>query len=218
MATPRLDQLCVEFVKRLPDKLRSAFVPGSGELPDAFNIGAESIVDYVNRALQQHFNNYWQSVGGDEQKFARIFPELIKQSTAVALSSGNYVIASPHKDFFKIIGGITVTGGKYIKPKDEVLYTVYLSQEYGSIITPTANDPVIIQVNDMLAVFPQDLSEQIKFHYIRRPISPVTGNFFSQNGSGAGDVDIDSPFYEHWNNAIVDIAYMKYLQETNQTT
>jgi len=213
MPTPRLDQLCVEFVKRLPDKLRSPFVPGLDYLPDAFNIGAESIIDYINRALQQHFNNDWQSVGGDEQKFIRIFPELVKVSSAVTLTSGNYDIASPHKDFFKIIGGMTVTGNKYIKPKDENLYTVYLSQEYGNTLAPTANDPAIIQVNNMLAVFPQSLAEQIKIHYIRRPVDPTTGNSFTQNGDG----EIDSPFYEHWNNAIVDVAYMKYLQETNQT-
>ena len=51
----------------------------------------------------------------------------------------------------------------------------------------------------------------VKIHYIKRPVDPTTGNSFNQAG------DYDSPFYEHWNNAIVDIAYMKYLQETNQT-
>lgn len=211
--TPKLDQIAIEFVKRIPDQFQSVVVPGTDALPDAYNMSAVSIIDYVNRALGQLFNNFWQSSGGDIKTFTRIFPELIKLSGTVVLSSGEYIIASPYKDFYKIIGAVkSADNNKYIKPKDDDLYTIYLSQEYEAY-KPTEDDPAIIQVGQTLAVFPQTIvSNQIKFHYIRRPVDPTTGNALTQNG------DYDSPFYPEWNNAIVDLAYLMYLKETNQTT
>jgi len=210
MATKKLDTLCTEFIKRIPDQLRESFTPGIGALPNGYLLPATTILDYVNRALYQLFNNFWKSSGGDLQTFMRIFPELIQFTSAVTLGSGNYDIASPYKNFYKIVGAVT-EAGKYIKVKNEDLFTVYLAQEYGNI-APTQDDPAVIQVNQRLAFFPQNLTGTIRFHYIARPVSPLTGNALEQNGS------YDSPFFESWHNDIVDIAYMKYLQETNETT
>lgn len=211
MATPKFDRLCVEFMKRIPDQTVELFEVGEEKLPNGYLLTSETIIDYVNRALMQLFNNYWQATAGDIVKFINVFPELVEMSGAVALNNGKYVIASPYKDFVRLIGAKTSTSNKYIKPKDDNLYALYLSGEYQTF-QPTLDNPVIIQVNNFLGVFPTNLSENINIHYIKAPIDPTTGNALIQNGN------YDSPYYEHWNNAIVDLAYLKYLQETNDTT
>jgi len=210
LATPKFDDMCIDFVKRIPDQFRSTFAAGSGVLPNANLMKAEAVVDYINRGMQDLFNQFWQSAGGDTKKFIKIFPELIGVSQAVDLASGNYTVASPYKDFYKLIGAVT-SANKFIKVKDESLYTVYLSSEYDELVC-TVDKPAIIQVNQLLACFPQSLTGKIKFHYIKVPISPTTGAFLAQNGTE------DSPFFEHWHKAIVDSAYLRYLEETNQTT
>ena len=211
MATPKLDRCCIELLKRIPDQFRSSFTAGSGVMPRGNLLSAETIVDYVNRAMQDLFGNFWQSTGGDVKKFIGLFPELVGISEAVTLAAGNYVIASPYKNFKKLIGAVLSSTNKFIKVKDSSLYTVYLSQEYTDYL-PTRDNPAIIQVSQLLACFPQNLTGSIKFHYIKVPLDPLTGGFLVQNG------DTDSPFFDHWNKNICDIAYLKYLEETNQTT
>ena len=213
MATQKIDRLCADFLKRVPDQFRSPFTPGLGQtMPDGHLLKAEVILDYINKAMMELFNDMWQSAGAKVEKFISIFPELVKMSNPVPFENGNYTIASPYKDFYKLIGAIVDGTNKFIKVKPEYLYTVYLSGEYGDILKPTADDPVIIQIHDMLSIFPQDLSSQIKFQYIKVPLNSSTGALLEQNGSE------DSPYFEHWHEAIVSRAYLKYLQVTNETT
>lgn len=214
MPTPKLDTLCVEFVKRLPSQLKlteanTVFVPGSGLLPDAFDIGAASIIDYVNRALLQFFNKAWLEVKGNVQAMISILPELQEISASVNLTSGEYLIGSPYKNFYKIIGGLTSTN-VYIKPKQESLYLFFLSGKYKNH-EATATDPAIFQVGEKLIVMPNNVSATIRFHYIKKPTDPLTGNVLTQNGL------TDSPFDEQWNSEIVELAYKKFLEETIQT-
>ena len=211
MATIKFDRCCIELVKRIPDQFKTDFTAGSGVLPDCFMIKAVNIIDYINRGMQELFNTYWKITAGNVQRFIGIFPELIKFSGEVPLTSGNYVIASPYLDFYKIVGAVKAADNKFIKVKDEHLYTVYLSEEYDTLV-PNDDNPAIIQVNQLLAVFPQALTGSIKFHYIAAPLDTSTGGFIEQNGT------VDSPFFDHWNKEIVDNAYLKYLEETNQTS
>lgn len=211
MSTPKFDKCCIDLLKRIPDQFRASFTAGGGILPDGHFNKASAIIDYVNRGMQDLFNNYWQATNGDIKKFISIFPELITLSGEITLVNGNYTIASPYKDFYKLVGALKTSNNKFIKIKDESLYTVYLTNEYPEL-TPTESNPVIIQINQLLSVFPLSLSGTIKIQYVRVPIDPDSGGSLIQNGSK------DSPFFEHWNKQIVDNAYLRYLQETNQTT
>lgn len=203
--------MCVEFIKRIPDVFREPFTPGTGSLPNANSITATTIIDYINRALQDFYGEHWKGLGADPRSFLRYFPEMQKTSDNLTLTAANYTIATPHLDLGALIGAITKTSGKYIKAKDSDLYMLYLSEEYDQFL-PTANDPAIIHAGNVLAVFPQTFTDQIKIHYIPKPVDPTTGGFLTQNGS------YDSPFDYHWNKFIVDMAYLKYLEETNQTS
>ncbi len=115
---------------------------------------------------------------------------------------------------------ITNTSKKYIKLWDPSKYHLAISEEYPEYIA-TDDNPAIIRVGNTLTIFPLDIDtgeppeapryQRIKFHYIGVPLDPTTGEFLIQNG------DYDSPFFDHWNKSIADIAYLMFLQETNQT-
>jgi len=216
MPTPKFDKLCIELVKRIPDQLQDdTFVPGSGELPDAFLLKAEIIIDFINRALQTFFNLSWQKLEEKVQAFINTFPEMQKVSDEEALTAGIFEIEDPYLDFYKIIGafitGDTIEGRIYAKPKAENLYTHFLAGKYKSY-QATVSDPAIIQVEKKLEVFPKDTSfANINFHYIKLPLDPETGNPFIQDG------DYDSPFAEQWHKEIVNIAYGLWLEEAAQT-
>ncbi|MEM3091547.1 MAG: hypothetical protein QXD05_00215 [Candidatus Pacearchaeota archaeon] len=209
--TPKLDRMCIDFIKRIPDQLRSNFTPGSGALPSSYLLDSKIIVDYINRGMQDLFGNFWKMCSGEINKFISIFPELVELSGSVSLQNGNYTITSPYRNFYKLIGAYRTADNIYFKVKDATQYTLYFTQKYDEYKV-TVNNPVIIQVNQMLAVFPQTMTGQIKFQYIKVPLNPVTGEPLEQNG------EYDSPFFEHWNKEIVDLAYLRFLQETNQTT
>jgi len=208
--TPKFDKLCIEFVKRLPDQLEDiAFIPGTGALPRAYNMSAESIIDYINRALQSFFNLNWTAVKGDVQAFINLFPELQKVSNVETLTNDEFIIDNPYLDFFRIIAA-TTTEGILIKPKAESLYLHYKTGKYKNY-RATLTDPVIIQIPEKLVLFPSGIAEFI-FHYIKLPLDPETGEVLEQNG------DYDSPYSEQWHKSIVDLAYNMYLEETVQTT
>lgn len=212
MATPKFDKLCVEFIKRIPDQLKTAFTIGGGTLPDGYNLAATTVIDFINRALVELFNIKLQAVEGDVNKFIRIFPELSKISAEVELPK--YTIITPHLDFFKILGGYTKTGNYYIKPRPEAEYSLFKAGKLRQY-QPAAEDPIIIQIGAAskldIEVFPSTITGRFEFHYIKRPVDPTTGNALTQNGS------YDSPYYEIWHKEIIDIAHKLFLLETQIT-
>lgn len=210
MATPRFDTICQEFLKRVPDNFKTAFTPGGGALPDGYVLEATQIKDYVNRALLKLFNLYWEQTKGNYKLFMKIFPELVKFSDAVSLSSGNYDVANPYLDFKALVGAVESSENTFIKVWHPDRYTIALSEEYPQY-TASAENPAIIQVNKKLAVFPQSSTFDIKFQYIKIPVDPTTGNPLTQNGS------YDSPFMDDWNTQIIDLAEEIYLIESHQT-
>jgi hypothetical protein len=212
MATPKFDQLCVEFVKRIPTEFKTAFTPGGGALPDSYVLPKENIIDYINRALNKLFNQYWMASKGNAEMFIKIFPELAKYSAELTLSSGNYNIITPHLDFYKAISGRTTTGNKFVKQWETTKYNIALTEKYDEYIA-TADNPALIQINRLVAFFPQSLgAAKVYIQYVALPISPTTGNYLTQNHATE-----DSPFFQHWNTQIVDLAYQMYLEESYET-
>lgn len=207
MPTPKIDAMCVEFIKRIPDQLMEDFTIGVDDLPDGFNVTALTIVDYINRAMKDLFNLKWTAVEGDINKFINILPELVETSEE---ESPDYAIDAPYKNFHRLFGAITADSGVYIKVRPETEYNLFKAGKYKRY-QPTAEDPVIICIKDHLYVFPETIAEGILFTYIKKPVDPETGLAFVQNG------DFDSPFSEDWNKEIVDIAYNLFLAETKQT-
>lgn len=207
MPTPKIDVMCVEFIKRIPDQLQTDFTIGTEALPDGFNLSALTIVDFINRGMINLFNIKWQLVEGDREKFISLMPELVGISEQV--TSPEYTIESPYKDFHKLIGALKADG-TYIKLRSETEYTLFKSAKYKRY-QPSEEDPVIIYIQNKLAVFPDTINDGILFHYIKKPVDPETGLAFVQNG------DNDSPFSEDWHKEIIDVAYALFLAETKQT-
>ena len=211
MATPRIDHIASEFLKRIPDEFKKSFTPGTGKMPDGYVLTAEQTEDYVNRAMLKLFNMIWNNTGGKIDLFIRILPEMVKFSDELQLTNGNYTIKNPYLNFKQIIGAVKSTDNSFIKVWFTSKYTIALSGNYAQY-TATESKPAIIQVNDLLAVFPQDSSFKIKIHYVAVPVNPNTGLQLKQNG------DYDSPFKDDWNTRIADIAEELYLKDSYQTT
>lgn len=224
MPTLKLDQIATDFINRIPTTFKTAFAPGTGVMPDTYLLGASRIVDYVNRAMNLLFNEKWEGAwklsGGNAEMQIKIFnsllPELVRFTGELvadaALAGTAYMISSPYLDFFKLIGAVSGDNSIFIKKWDETKYMLALTGVYDEF-TPTAAKPAIIQVNEMLVIFPQDIADfTFKIQYIKLPLDPTTGGYLIQNGT------YDSPFHTHWNRKIADIAYEIYLGEAYETT
>lgn len=209
MATPKLDRLCINFVKRIPDQLVSAYTPGTGALPRSYLLEASTIIDYVNRAMHKLFQTIWVEVAGDTNKFLQILPELGKISGEIPLASGQYLISAPYLDFFKLVG--CYDGNNLpIKVKSESYYTQIKAGKYKSFQIGDS-DPAIFQINNLLEVVPNTAANKIIIHYIKFPVDPNSGTYLVQDGNE------DVPYKEIWDKEIVDIAYKLFLEETVQT-
>lgn len=215
MATPRLDQIAVEFVKRIPDSFKSSFIPGTMAMPDANVLTASEIIEYVNRGLNKYFNIAWAQIGGDSKEkrlnFASLFPELIKRSLDITLP---YLVGSENKylDFYKVFGSTRTSDDLYIRIWESNTLNKVRSKKYFHY-TPTNKNPVIIQNNKILEIYPDDLTDKIvKIQYVAAPLDPETGSFLVQNGGA------DSPFLTHHNSEIVNLVYELYLLDSQQTT
>lgn len=218
--TPKFDRIASDFVRRIPEQFKTAFTPGSGNLPDTYSLKKEVIINYVNRALQELFNQYWTALQGNYKKFITMFPELAFRTPNKVKFNGQgyYDIANPYLDFYRLINGMTEGTKKYVKQWDNHIYHLAITGEYAEY-TATNENPALIQIANGLAVFPQDLNtalsgpslKELRLLYVKYPVDPTNGNFLTQNG------DHDSPYFDHWNKQIADIAYLMYLQETTQT-
>jgi hypothetical protein len=213
MPTPLFDQLCIELVQRIPTEFKTVFTAGSGALPDSYVLPKENIIDYINRSLNKLFNQYWTAVKGNLEMFIKIFPELNKYSAELTLINGNYPVITPHLDFYRAISGKTSSGSKFIKQWDTTKYNIALTGKYDEYVA-TLDNPALIQVKRLIAFFPQSLgTAKVYIQYIAMPISPTTGNYLTQNHATE-----DSPFLQHWNSQIVDLAYQMYLEESYETS
>lgn len=221
MATKKFDRICKDFVARIPTEFKADFVPGTMAMPDTYfgKLTADVVSNYVNRAMQKVFNDYWtmfaEKLDDPLKQMIKTFPELVKLSGDV--NRDDYVIASPHLDFYKIIGAVanTTPNKTYIKIWDEHKYTLALTQEYEEYVA-TDENPAIIQIQNKLYYFPIASGgggvTKMNFHYLSVPVAPTTGGFLTQNEG------TDSPYFDHWNKIIADEAYLMFLQESNQTT
>lgn len=211
MPTPKFDNICVEFIGRIPTTFKTSFTPGTMTMPDSWVLPASQITNYVNRALQKFFNDYWKMFKGDLKYFLKFFPELGRiPSYYISFSSGKYFIDNPQLDLHTLIGAFSLTSNYYIKVWDQELYSSVITGRFPER-TPTTEKPAIIMADDYIYIFPDDFAENVQLHYLQKPVDSTTGGFLSQNGS------YDSPFNADWQTDIVNEAYLMYLNETQKT-
>lgn len=218
MPTPKIDNIAIEFLKKIPDVFQTAFTAGT-EMPDAEVLSKNEIMDYVNRALHKYFNDVWSGVAKtvpsmqkQKERFIQILPELTGIMNATTLPTG----IENYRDFYDVING-------FLGNSEKTFIRVWTSDKLGVIsstklkkYTPTEKSPVIIKVQNLeqiiLDISPITLYGQpATFIYIKFPIDRTNGGFLVQNG------DYDSPFHETRHPDIVQIAFDLYLQDTQQT-
>lgn len=215
MATPKFDNLAIGLVKKIPTTFKTAFTGGS-EMPDSELLTKESIARFINEALLKLFNLKWNEAFQFAQGkpritlkyFAGLFPELVKLSED--LSGVEYAKVTPHLDMFRVIDGIGKSN-QFIKSWDETLFLIAKTGEYAEY-TATEADPALIYTQGSIYIFPASITDfTFKVHYIKLPVDPTTGNSLTQNGS------YDSPFFPHWDQVIIDLAYEIYMKEAQET-
>jgi len=210
MSTIKFDTIAEEFMHRVNDEFLTSFTPGGGVMPGGSIIrDADDIASFVNRAMQKLFNDQFVGVKGDLFLFEKAMPELIKKSAALTLSSGVYTVASPHLDIFQAINGKSAAGN-YIRRWSADKWNLAETGHHFAYVA-TSTNPALIHLKNEIYFYPNDLSGSPTVVYIQKPVDPTTGNFYTQNGS------YDSPFHEHWNSVIAEIAYQLYLQESGET-
>ena len=218
MPTPVFDRIAINFLNLVPDQFQSDFTPGAA-MPDGEILTKEKIADYVNKGMMKLFNDKWseafklsQGVPSVQRSiFASNFPELLQPSQEVSLP---YIIGSEalYRDFFRLFGAVRSSDNLFIRIWDEDKLTQVMS---GALIQyrATEDSPIIIPQNKILQIFPTDLDDHIlRLQYIKLPVNPTSGESLSQNG------DVDSPFYEMWNESIAVNAYQIWLMDSQQTT
>jgi hypothetical protein len=215
MATTKLDQLAVNFLKRIPDEFLTSFTPGSA-MPDSNILTKEQIISYLNQAMLRLFNDKWNEAvimakGRPErsiQIIANMLPELVKYSNVV--SGVTYFLDDPYLDLFKIVG-IVGKNNEFVRIWDESKYLLAITGEYDEYVA-TSTNPAAIFANRIVTTFPQDLVDwTFRMQYIALPLDPETGTYFLQNGT------YDCPFGEQWFDMIVEMAYDIYLYEAQET-
>lgn len=222
MPTPKLDKLATKFITKIPTTFKTAFEPGTMAMPDSEVLSKKDIIRYINEAMitlfNLKYNEAFQYAKGKEataiKYFVGLFPELVKSTTTlttdVEIEGTAYIIDTPYLDVFKVISAIG-KDNQFIKVWDATKFTLVLSAEYEEY-TATEEDPALIQMNNIIFIFPTDISDfTFKFQYIKLPVNPTTGGELEQNG------EYDSPFSIQWDNNIVDIAYGIYQQEAQET-
>lgn len=222
MSTPKFDDLCIKFIKRIPTTFETAFTAGSGTMPDSLVLPADDIARYINEGMKTLFAKKWEEAfayakGKPDlavKYFAGLFPELVKFSATLDtdddLQGVAYVIDNPLLDLFQIIAG-NGKDGQYIKVWDPSKFALASTGEYEEY-TATEADPALIKVDNIIFTFPGNLTDwTFKIQYIKLPIDPTTGDPLLQNG------DYDSPFYPIWTEQILDLAYEIYLLEAQET-
>jgi len=159
------------------------------------------IETFVNRALFKLVNDVWTSVNGDPKLFLQILPELGDEENITTTVSGTYVIGTSAviRDFFRLLDARLST--TYIEAVEPHLLEEFLTDKNTERI-PTAAIPYVYEQGGTLYFLPAaSFNAQVVYvHYLRLPISSVNGAFITSGGS------IDSPFYDHWNSKIAEIA------------
>jgi hypothetical protein len=217
MATPKIDRLVTSFCKRINDPATFQ----TSVLQDGDILTANEVMEYINKAMFELFRKYWELVKGDKQKFIQIFPELVKTryvdftfDTSEALHRTIYTIANPNLDYYCLVDA-SHQATKYIQVLPENLYNTVLTGKVPQYI-PTETKPVIIAINKILNVFPRTINESggltaVLLNIVVQPLNPTDGSFLTQNGS------YDSPYYDTWNDEIVNIAVEMFLQDTQES-
>jgi hypothetical protein len=211
MPTPNFDRIDIEISRRIGDTVANA--ANDGTVLTATERNA-----YTNKALLKLFNIEWNKAVTKAEKFERpskylirAVPELVERSSLLTLTAGNYLIASPHFDFFTIIDAET-DDEKFITVWDTDLYEIARTQRHRHYIA-TAEKPSVIQLDKLLAFFPLSSTFGFYMTYIKMPMSPTTnGAFLTQGGA------VDSPFLPHWNSIIAEIGEQLFRTDSQETT
>jgi len=208
MATPKINIISLSFARQINDSKTSANAEFTAGTENGKVLSALQRMEFINKAMFELINIYWKESGMDVKLLARMFPELVALRTGTTSSVGVYTIANPNLDFFQLIE--VVADGKYAGVAPKHLY--HASVSGAEQFRATADNPKAFEFGGAIYLLPAASfnTKGLSFTMIKQPLNPTTGAWLTQGG------DYDSPFYDTWNQDIVQIAKKIFFEETGQ--
>lgn len=214
MATPKLDNISLHFSRRINDSKTSANVEFTTGQEDGKTLSALQRMEYINEAMFKLMGMIWKVIQGDKAKFVQIFPELVRDMN-ITLSSGGteakYQIANPNLDFWHLLEGVLIIDASTKRYAEIAPKHLFQAITYGAIqFRATDEFPKVIEMEREINAFPVATysGKSAIFTIITQPLNPTNGAFLTQAGS------YDSPFYDNWNDQIIDLAVELFHRDT----
>lgn len=208
MATPLFDSMSIELSRRVNDPVAAAATNGQW-------LSSLERTSYLNKAMLLLINEAWTTLNGDKKKFVEIFPELVKISGELTLSSRQYsLLASGTYDYYALLEVTTGTTGAVNNYCSIIPKHLYQAANSGNVIQfkGSTGFPIAVEISKVITILPTTVTDtKAIITYIAMPVSPTDGSLIVQGGS------IDSPFSIHWNSKIVEIAEKLVRIETGET-
>lgn len=195
MATTRFNNHVLSVARRLNDPRTDASATG-----DTGAVYSSAILSYyVNQAMRDLVRDYFLKLG--EQATAAIFPDLVKVSSALTLTTGS--VAVPTDSWF--ITALRVSGGtkEFRKIHDVRDINRAITGEHA-FIKPTAAKPYFYELGGTINTL-GITTGNVLAHYMTVPpdVTVVTG-------AGGTDMILNSI----WDGEIVDRAVAKAVQDS----
>ena len=210
MATPRIDDISLQFARKIYDAYTSAGVAFTAGTEAGIKLSAAERMAYINQALFVLFNTYWEGLQGDKETFAKMFPELVVQRSFTTDGYSKYVIANPNLDYFELLEAVSETKYLEVIPKH-----LKLAATYGSVTFQASSSiPKIIEAEGTIYILPDVSAFQSAVTIIRmikQPVNPTNGALLTQGGS------YDSPYNIQWNVKLAEIAKELYFKDAGMT-
>ena len=209
--TPRLDRCIIEFSKIIADPVEYTNDPDLYDIGDGKILTLAEMTSYVNKAMLRMWNAVWTESKGIETIFLQQFPFLFAAKDVSTNEVGGYGIENPNKDFGALIDARTENGNTYIQQLGIDKYNI-IKSGVNTRFSATAEHPKCFYTDGVIMFEPASsfANTTVTINYIKLPINPETGDFLTQNGG------YDSPFPDHYNSAIAEMAGQLYKVDTQE--
>ena len=203
--TPKYDEIVKIFAEKIKDPVTFSgttfdVIPGKVVKTKA------AIESYINEGMFRLLNKIWVDTQGNLEIVAGVLPELMRYVSGLALSNpaSNYDIGANYPNFWRLVNANADDKSCSIQPGANL--TLLLADFVGQY-TGNASNPVACEVNKILYVFPitDFAGKGLKILYLSAPLKS-DGTRLTQNGG------TDSPFFDHWNETIAELAAQSFRE------
>ena len=219
----KLARISVELAQRINDGFTSAGVAVAGDT-DGKVLTALQRMNFINKAMFKLFNDAWLSVKGDKKAFAQLFPELVVYASLGTTDDGIIEVASPIEDYFQLMAAAIKVDSLVFTQAAVLPSSSFQDVRDGSVLQARGSIyyPICIEIGRVIYFLPADTDEftqrDVGITYLKIPVQPettgskVAGSFLTMSDATSDD----SPFSNHWNSKIAEIAEQLFRTDAKE--